>query len=366
MKNYFKILSCIALVPALLCACKSEVPQPNKIADYLFEATVDNYSSQSPNELLEKVTSDFGCSAVRNGNYYGRNLDFFISEISEFVLRVPAKENRHASIGVSRLMHMTDAEIEAGLTEEQLSILPWGTFDGINDAGLFCNMNVTPAEDSGIPHTATNPDKPEVNCVFLVRAILDNCANVDEAIDFVNNHNITGSNKMGGFDLHFMIGDPQKNMILEFVDNKAVFVEGYIMTNFLVSKLPELTPHADGVERYTILSDNYAEGGESMEGMWNLLQRVKFSQAYDINTNPFWKTEHLAGKYDINNSVEEIISDSNIQRDIENFKNFKETGHYTPEMRLWFTTHNSTYDIANKTLWITIREDYEHRYEFTL
>lgn len=33
---------------------------------------------------------------------------------------------------------------------------------------------------------------------------------------------------------------------------------------------------------------------------------------------------------------------------------------------LWFTSHNSTYDIANKTLWVTIREKYEKHYDFKL
>lgn len=364
MKKNVKLFICMAAASALLCACKSEVPQPVKITDYLFEMTVDEYSSQAPNELLDLATTDFGCSAVRNGNFYGRNLDFFVSEISEFVVRTTAKKDRHASIGVARMMHMTDAEIEAGVTAEQLSVLPWGMFDGINDAGLFCNMNVTPSCDSGISHTSPNPGMPQISCVFLVRALLDNCANVEDAMDFVNSHDVLGMDK-GGFDLHFMIGDPQKTIVLEFVDNKAVFRECNIMTNFLVSKLPEYTPHADGIERYDILEENYAEG-DSMEGMWNLLRRVKFSQAYDPDANPFWKSEFASGDYDINTPLDEILSDSGVQQNIEDFKNFKQTGYYTPDMHLWFTVHNSTYDIANKTLWVTIREDYEHRYEFKL
>lgn len=358
------LLAGMAVATALLCSCKSELPQPVKLADYLFEVTLDDYSDEAPNHLVDQATSEFNCSAVRNGNYYGRNLDFFISEISEIVLKTTAKEGRHATIGVTRCMHMTDAEIEAGMTAEQLSVLPWGTFDGINDAGLFCNMNVTPASDSGIPHTSPNPGMPEINGCFLVRALLDNCANVEEAIEFVNSHDITGMDK-GGFDLHFMIGDPQRNVVLEYVDNKAVFVDHNIMTNFLVSKLPEYTPHADGIERYDILSENYDEGA-TMEGMWNLLRRVRFSQAYDTNTCPFWKSEYLTGKYDINTPAEVILADENFKTDFANFATFKQSGYYTPEMHLWFTVHNSTYDIASKTLWVTIREDYEHRYEFKL
>lgn len=362
MKKYSAIIACIA---SMLCSCKNNVEQPVKVADYLFEVTVDEYSDQSPDGLVDSATTEFGCSAVRNGNFYGRNLDFFISEISEIVVRTTAKQGRHASIGVARLLQMTDEQIEAGLTPEQLALIPWGTFDGINDAGLFCNMNVTPYSDSGEPHTSPNPGMPQINCVFLVRALLDNCANVDEVVEFVNTHDIVGMDK-GGFDLHFMIGDPQKNVVLEFVDNKAVFVEENIMTNFLVSKLPEYTPHADGIERYDILKENFAEGGESMEGMWNLLKRVKFSQAYDPELVPFWKSEFVVEPYNIDTPVEVILSDVNFQRDFKNFANFKETGEYTSDMKLWFTVHNSTYNIAERALWVTIREDYDRHFEFRL
>lgn len=360
-----KFLFIPAIAAVMLCSCKNQVQQPVKVAPYLFEVTVNDYLADAPDNLIEESLTDFNCSAVRNGNYYGRNLDFFVSEASEFVVHTPAKDGRHACVGVSRLLHMTDAEIEAGLTAEQLAILPWGMFDGINDEGLYCNMNVVPSSDAGIPHTSPNPGMPDINCIFLVRALLDNCANVDEAIEYVNNHNVIGMDR-GGFDLHFMIGDPEKTVVLEYVDNKAVFVEHNIMTNFYVSRLPELTPHADGIERYDILMQNYAEGGESMQGMWNLMRRVRFSQAYDPEVAPFWKSEFLTGDFNIDTPVEEILADEGVQKNVADFKNFKLTGEYTPEMKLWFTVHSSVYDIANKALWVTIREDYEKHYEFSL
>lgn len=358
-----KIILCVVAAVAL-CACKPSVQQPVKVADYLFEVTVDDYSSEAPNNLTSAATREFGCSAVRNGNYYGRNLDFFISEAAEFVVRTPAKEGRHAVLGIARLFQMTDAEIEAGLTPEQFALIPWGMFDGINDAGLICNMNVTPAEDSGIPHTSPNPGAPDINCIFLVRALLDNCATIEEAKTFVATHNIIGVN-MGGFDLHFMIADPENTVVLEFIDNQAVYTETNIMTNFLVATLPEYTPHADGVERYDILKANYAEG-ETMEGMWNLLRRVRFSQAYDPTTEPFWVSENFTEPFNIQTPEAEVIASEKVQTDIANFKHFAETGEYSADMHLWFTVHNSTYDIANRTLWVTIRENYDHHYEFKL
>lgn len=367
-KNFYLI---IALAIAVLTSCQKKQESPalgdlTKIADYLYEITVDEYCDTIPNQRASLVGKDFGCSAVRNGNYYGRNLDFFVSEIAEIVVHTTAKEGRHASVGVGRLNQETGEELEAGITADQMSILPWGMFDGINDAGLFCNVNVTPAEDAGEPNTGTNPGKPDLCSAFIVRALLDNCASVEEAVEYINCHNVF-SKEVGGFYFHFMIGDPEKTVVLEFIDNKAVFKEQIIMTNFYVNLLPDFTPHADGIERYDILMANYAEGGESMEGMWNLLKRVRFSQAYDPETTPFWKSEYYEGMpYTIDTPLDSILANEKVQQGFKDFKNYLETGEYTPEMGLWYTEHNSTYDIAGRKLWVTVHEKYDNKYEFKL
>lgn len=356
------VMSALTLGSCCSAEKEQEAAQPQKVADYLWQVDVENYCDTVPNCMLSGLGKEFACSAVRNGNYYGRNLDFFISEGAEIVVRTPAKDGRHATIGVCGLSGVTDADIEKGLTKEQMDVLPWSIYDGINDAGLFCNMNVTSYDDGG-DQTGTNPGKPDLSNLFLLRSLLDNCGSVDEAIEFVNSHNMIGK-RLGEFNLHFMIGDPNKNVVLEFIDNKAVFKEQTIMTNFYVN-MPKPNPHADGIERYDILKANYAEGGESMEGMWNLLKRVQFSQAYDPDVKPLWKTENLNGRtYDA--PVEVVLADTSIQRDMRNFKHFKETGEYKPEWKLWFTVHNSTYDIAARKLRVTVREKYDKHYDFEL
>ena len=343
-----------AFLMATVPACKQTIPIPVKVTDCLYEITLSDYPSEAPDHNPADFSNEAHCSSVRNGIYYGRNMDFLISEIPTFVVHTTAAPGRHATMGICRVPNVTDRDIEAGLTDEQLTKLPWIMYDGINDAGLFCNVNVTPAADCGIPHTSPNPGKPDITNTFLIRALLDNCASVEEAVEYVNNHNVkrgTLSNGLEAWDLHYMIGDSQRTVVLEFLDNKAVFKDNEIMTNFFVNLLPEYTPNADGIERYNILKEHYAEGGESMEGMWNLMRSVRYSQAYDPATEPFWNSEFHA-------EPEEI------QVDIDNFRNFKETGHYTPEMGLWRTEHNSVYNVADKILWVTIHEDYDNRYEF--
>ena len=168
MKTKNLLYLCLALAASVSCGSAPKQEQPVKVADYLWEITVNDYASTAPECLFGKVAVDFGCSAVRNGNFYGRNLDFFVNEKAEVVIHTPARNGRHAAIGVGLMNHMTDAQVAEGLTAEQISMLPWGMYDGINDAGLFCNMNVTPAADAGIPHTSPNPGLPDIHCILLV------------------------------------------------------------------------------------------------------------------------------------------------------------------------------------------------------
>lgn len=364
MKTKNLLYLCLALAASVSCGSAQKQEQPVKVADYLWEITVNDYASTAPECLFGKVAVDFGCSAVRNGNFYGRNLDFFVNEKAEVVIHTPARNGRHAAIGVGLMNHMTDAQVAEGLTAEQISMLPWGMYDGINDAGLFCNMNVVDYADGG-ECTGTNPGKPEVHTAFLIRELLDNCGSVDEAIAYINSRNII-CDIVGGFNLHFMIGDPGKNVVVEFINNEVVVRDHNIMTNFYVN-MDALTPNADGVERYAILKEHYAEGGESMEGMRKLMKRVRYSQAYDPTVVPFWKSEfHENGRYSWDDPDEVILADPNVQAQIANFAHFRETGEYILEMGLWFTTHNSVYDISGRKLRVTVRENYDRYFDFEL
>ena len=80
------------------CNKKTEV---TKVTDYLYEYEADGYGAEAP-VISDKVLADFSCSSVRSGNFYGRNLDFKINEICEFIVRTRATaERKHASIAVA-------------------------------------------------------------------------------------------------------------------------------------------------------------------------------------------------------------------------------------------------------------------------
>ncbi|MBQ0085961.1 MAG: amidohydrolase family protein [Prevotella sp.] len=352
----------------------------SKVADYLYELEADDYGKVPPTALLTddgKVA--FGCSAVRNGNFYGRNLDLGISENCEFIVRTKATaERKHASIGVANtcFLTLTNDIVRAGLSEEQLKLIPWMMMDGVNDSGLVCNINVVNQADiEKNMHTHTNPGKPQIMVMQLVRALLDNCGSVEEAKEFINNHDITPIPEKvgGGWDGHIMIADADNTVIVEFTGEKGSevkFVEMKIMTNFynhLYAATAKYPPHACGVERFKILSENY-DTGNTMEGMWKLMKMVQYTLAYKESVEPFWCSEHIDGipGSDISWTKEQILAEEETQKMLAAYKVYEKTGEYNLEDGMWFTAHNSTYDIANKTLWVTIREKYDKHYEFKL
>lgn len=99
------------------------------------------------------------------------------------------------------------------------------TLDGINDAGVVCNINVVPTDDIG--RTTGTGGKDDLCGLCLVRFILDNADNAKDAINKLKTKNIWMPNS-GGYDLevHLMVSDGTDTFVVEFIKNKMVVIEG--------------------------------------------------------------------------------------------------------------------------------------------
>ena len=364
MKKTISTILMLCLLAALLpafAAAESEFGQVTKVADMLYEVTFDEYSATAPDsEATVEMSGDMGCSGVRNGGFVGRNFDYIMNRCPTFVIRTTAKEGRYATIAVGRLAKINSEMVETGLPQEKLDLLPWFLLDGINEKGLVVSDNVLFKSDWGeVPHTGTNPGAPELNDNFLVRALLDNCATADEAIAYLKNFNITPMHSEM-MDLHYMISDPEKTYVVEFINNEMVVKEQNIMTNYFIN-MDEIPEHPDGLERMKVLSENYDEGN-TMEGMYHLMQRAKYSNMFEPSNK--WYSE-LGFTYA---EIRKITEDGDEEMDKvmeqlqEAFKNeleyVKENG-FREETSFWTTSHTSVYDINNRKMWITVRERYE-------
>ena len=124
----FSFAACVSVVQA------APFTAPQKLDQYLYYM---EYTDYVPNLATgEQVKTGFACSAVRNGNFYGRNLDLDYSDVPEFVIKVAAKEGRYASIGLAAVLTLKSNEV-GSVSEEQLLAMPNSTFDGITATSLL-------------------------------------------------------------------------------------------------------------------------------------------------------------------------------------------------------------------------------------
>ncbi len=297
---------------------------PQKLNRYLYYMEYTDY----PVDLAtgEQVKTGFACSAVRSGNFYGRNLDLDYSDVPEFVVKVAAKEGRYASIGLAAILTLKSNEVDKA-SEAQLLAMPNLTFDGINENGVAMNCNVAPAVDLDFATLlSTNYGKPRIHAIAVVRYVLDHAESAAHGVELLKNMDIYGG--YGSWGLHWMLSDEKETYIIECIDGELVARKDTdnIMTNFYVNygrdsrffrqaaqqgqtvagktyrDFPILTPHACGVERYAILKEHYAEGRASAEAMAHLMERVKYTQSYEGDTSPFWYTEFAEGNLTIANT----------------------------------------------------------------
>ena len=392
-KKAFTVLL-VALVAFTFTACgsvaeASPFTAPKKLADYLYYMEYTDYVPDLTTG--ENVKQGFACSAVRNGNFYGRNLDMDYSDVPEFVIKVAAKEDgspagrRYASIGLAAILTLKSNEVDK-VSEAELLAMPNLTFDGINENGVAMNCNVAPAVDLDFATLlSTNYGKPRIHAVAVVRYVLDHAKTAAHGVELLKNMDICGG--YGTWGLHWMLSDEKETYIIECIDGELVARNDTdnIMTNFYVNYAPNtsyakhiaqagqtvagkiyegfpiLTPHACGVERYAILKEHYDEGGKSAEGMSRLMERVKYTQSYEAGTNPFWYTEFTEGNLTIANAPMDFKTV--IQHSIDTYK--LHDRNIQPN-NFWQTWHTAVYDLANRTLRLNIQEDYSKHYDFKL
>ena len=372
MQKLKNILFISAITATSLLGCKNEPKEDFKyiraVAPYLHEVVFDDYVFDSNRLTVQDYTGS--CSVVRNGNFVGRNFDYFYNNVPDFVVRMNAKEGRYASIGVAQTsLFKEDDLLSNNINKEYMKLVPNVMMDGINEKGVFVCNNVVANEF--VRNQGTDPTKEDMGVWFIARKILDKAATADEAIEIMKSYNIVGD-LFGIENLHFMICDSNKTYVAEIIGSDLVIKEktgdNQIMTNFLCNA-DTMHDHPSGIERYNILKANYSMGS-SFKGMQDLLFKARFSQSFNPNMDPIWISD--AGTF-----TYEQMQDPEV---ISTYKNLLETEFYpgftydfnnnirndNKDEAWWITVHNSTYDIQNRSFRIFVQEDYEHCFEFKL
>lgn len=338
-----------------------------------------------------------GCSAVRNCNYFGRNLDWFFDTGAEMVVHTEGEDGRIATLGVvGAIPSLTPEAIADGSIRDKLPILPFCIVDGINEDRVFMNVNVVPGTDLGDrANTVVMPTEEvekTIDSAMLIRYVLDYFCSAEEAVDYLQRHVSIVLNKdikALGFETHYMLGDEFHTYILEFIDNKLVaqccdhdcdskLAGRPIMTNFYLN-LPEvsfnedgtvrlnhdgkpnesgITPHGAGLERYNLAVKEY-EGTDAFFSMLKLMYDLQYSRAYNIFLEDFWYSEFVGDGVTNSNKLDDYPT---VERLINKYRGRSRSDGVDS---IWITTHTSIYDIGNRALYITVQEEMTgYRFDF--
>lgn len=366
---FFAVLavSCSKPTAKTLCVHSEPVavsPDATNGDEYLYTITYSDLDFFGAGELVKEFfevaeSVPAGCSAVRNGRYYGRNLDYYVNRNVDFIITTTAGKDRFASIGTSADYPdcTLDRLLNGEFTEEDYAVFGYYMNDGINENGVAINGNVVPSDECERT-TGTNPGAPTVVTNGVVRYVLDHAKSVDHAIELLKGINIVvPSREKFPFEEHWMISDPEKTVVVEIWNNEIVVTDDNVITNFYVSH-PD-TPMGIGHERYDILKANYDEG-TSVDGMHSLMKRVWYSNAYTSKAEPIWYSDCL--EHDCGFTWDDIKA-GNVETAfntlLEEEKAYVSVD-YQKSLRSavnWYTTHSIVYDLNARTMSLVAQEN---------
>lgn len=230
----------------------------------------------------------FACSTFNartpEGEYIlGRNFDY--KEAPCMVLWTnPQKGYRSVAVAdINMFLHGTK-HITFGDTGSHLRAMgaPYASMDGINEKGLAVAVLQVKAKA-----TKQNTGKKPVITTVAIRAVLDKCATVDEAIKLFSSYDM---NDLLGICYHYQIADADGcSAIIEFVDNKMYVIKQKKKDNNLMLTNFFLTPggdnsHGKGTDRFEKMRKRLAEtdGVISEDDAMELLSQVKLNYRHKL------------------------------------------------------------------------------------
>lgn len=394
LKNYRIMKHTVLLLSALVASFAASAAEVTKPQDYLtlhkvndgiytmrvkptdikfFEIDMKNLMGETGNPRAQR----WGCSAVTNGRFYGRNLDYFRSNHPLFVVWADRGEGTAAYMGVTTspqlilniAEHQSIGKPDIAALEKNTALLksiPASLLDGVNEHGVACNINMIDAQDSNITDKGTKPGaKVTLNSPDVIPYVLAHATSAHHAVKMLEEANIVFADNSP--TLHWMISDKHSTYIVEVKDDKMHITDKHkVMTNYYLTT-PELTPHSCGIERADILRKHYNEG-TSVEGMRQLMRRVAYSQTYSWNTEPFWYSEFYDNPvkgmhFSLSTPHDDKAFLSYINESIREFNN--STPSHNPYL-VWETSYNSVYDMEEKTLRLTPCEKWDEYVDFKL
>lgn len=173
--------------------------------------------------LFEIGDGDFGCSTfdafTPDGSHMlGRNFDF--REAPCFVVWTHPK-NAYRSVAVADcnfMVYGNKYNRPSPLNRINTLLAPYTCVDGINEKGLAIAVLQIKTKATN----QTDPGKKDITTTAIIRAVLDKCATVDEAIEMFKKYNMHDSLFTR---YHYQIIDREKSVVIEYVGDRLNVID---------------------------------------------------------------------------------------------------------------------------------------------
>lgn len=243
--------------------------------DYGFDAFLEQGGASTDSDVIRFLTNNvilgaadiklrtegFGCSTLSarsedGGYWFGRNFDWNQCE----ALIVGSKpDHGYASIStvnVDFIRQGTGGLTGLALRDDGILTMAalYAPLDGMNEKGLAVSVNMI--QDSA--QIEQNTEKADLTTTTAVRLLLNQAANVEEALELLEQYDLHGSM---GMMIHFALADAEgRSAVVEYIDQEMVVTETPVVTNFYLSQGEKYgIGTSQSHERYEILMNRLEE-----------------------------------------------------------------------------------------------------------
>ena len=191
--------------------------------DFYFDDFLAQGGASSDSELIDFITnsitrglidmtiqeSEIACSAFTavtpaGDRIFARNYDF--SKTNTALVFTDPGNGRYKSFSTVDLQFLgmdADRDVEGLMNKITCLAAPYAPLDGVNEKGLSCGIFMS-YQGTETVATDQQTDNPDITSTTMMRALLDYCAPVDEAIAFVEQYDMHDSAQTS---FHYMVAD---------------------------------------------------------------------------------------------------------------------------------------------------------------
>ena len=203
--------------------------------DEALDWMLDKHLYGMPNFLFDENNYSFGCAAfaavTSDGDHlFGRNFDY---PETDMVMVYSNPEGAYESIGVADLGvfgvgDMSSISPDSPLGKLIMVLTPYFVVDGMNEKGVGAGIL-----ELNLEETHQDKGNPDLLIFCAIRAILDNCSSVDEALDLLASYDIQ-SDLSANYHL-FITDTTGRYVVVEWLGNEMVVTEYPCCTNSVIA-----------------------------------------------------------------------------------------------------------------------------------